>query len=125
TGRILLAAAASVVVVFCVKVWLQGQLYASATVMWQATLRGNPECWMCETNLAAEALARGTDEALREAESRLERASQIRPSAPEVYVGLGSLWQKTGRLADSVAAYDRAVALNPVSGTTRGNLRAA
>jgi len=105
--------------------WRQSHLYVDATTMYTETLRRNPNCLLCESNLAATLLARGTTNDVYRAIDHLHAAMRIDPSAPEPHEGLGIAYGKLGRLQEAVDAHARALALDPNFAVARANLQAA
>ena len=65
-----------------------------STTLWTETLKNNPACWLCETNLAVPLVARGTPDDLSRAIDHLRAAVRLHPNAPESHDGLGVALQK-------------------------------
>jgi protein O-mannosyl-transferase len=102
--------------------WHRSHVYADADTLWTATLRQNPLCWLCETNLAVPMVARGTPEDLNRAIAHLNAAIRLNPAAAESYDGLGVALQKAGRFQEAIVEHERALALNPYSREAHANL---
>jgi tetratricopeptide (TPR) repeat protein len=116
---------ALLVVVLGAAAWQQAHEYTDSGTLYAATLRKNPSCWLCETNLAVPLVARGTPADLQQAVAHLTAAVRMNPNQPEMHSGLGVVLQKSGRFAEAIAEYERAIALNPRFGEARANLAVA
>jgi tetratricopeptide (TPR) repeat protein len=118
-------AGAVLVAVLGIATWQESHEYADAATLYRATLRKNPGCWLCETNLAVPLVTRGTPSDLQQAIEHLTAAARMNPDQSETHSGLGVGLQKSGRLEEAIAEYQRAIALNPRFGEARANLAAA
>jgi tetratricopeptide (TPR) repeat protein len=104
-------------VVFALFFFLGWRSHQYATVfkdevtLWKYAAAQTPDSWQVQANLAATLIhANAPDEALEHAGI----AVQLRPDHPASYTGLGdALSLVPGRLPDALAAYEKALALEP------------
>jgi tetratricopeptide (TPR) repeat protein len=109
-------------VVLCVPVvltWRQQQTYIDQRVLWQDTLRHNPNAWIAHTNLGCLLEKEGRPE---EAMSCFHRALQLKPDAPEVLRNLALSCEDQGDVAQAMQYYRRTLEVNPRDAEARSNL---
>ncbi len=92
--------------------WRQAGNYRDGETLYRATLRRNPECWLCDNNLASTRL-HGTTAELNEAIGYLREALRLDPLSAEAHNNMGGALQRLGRPAEALAEHREAARLNP------------
>jgi tetratricopeptide (TPR) repeat protein len=90
--------------------WRQSQMYANSIVLYQATLKQNPGCWMAHNNLGIELAARRDHQA---ALDHFRTALRIRPNYAEAHHNLGLLLSNSGHLPEAIKQLQAALAIKP------------
>ena len=99
--------------------WRQTRIYANTDVLWQATLRHNPDCWLAHNNLGAALFRTGqVDEAIGE----FHEALRLNPDYPESHNGLGGALGKKGQTDDAIREFREAIRLESDYADARYNL---
>lgn len=109
-------------VVLTASTWRRNTVYASPQRMWEDVAQKQPRCARAWRGLAAVALE---EQRLADARSHLTRALTIHPHEARAYGGLGKLFLLQGSPGEAVAAYRRAVELDPNYFAGRSDLAAA
>jgi len=99
--------------------WKQCGMYANDEMLWQKTLRLNPDCWMaCNwLGLALEQKGR-VDEAI----TCFQAALQINPDGAETHNNLGQAILQKGQPDEAIAHFQKALQLQPHYKETHINL---
>lgn len=106
-----LAVCSALVVTLTVASRQQSAMYRDSKSLYEATLRGNPECWMAHNNLAAELSALGR---VAEAVQHYEAALKVKPDNAEAENNLGNaLALLSGREAEAIGHFEKALSLQP------------
>lgn len=111
-----IAAATTLFLIVCVPLaaltWQQASLYADAATLYEATLRGNPSCWMAHVNLGVIERDRPGADYSRALE-HFREALRLQPALPEAHYDLGVTLQRTNRASEAVAEFREALRLSP------------
>ena len=99
--------------------WQQSRTYSDPTILYQATLAKNPDCWMCRNNLGI--LLRNEGQ-LQAAIEQYEEALRLRPDYVEAHHNLGNAWLQAGQLPAAIGRYEQALKLNPSYPYAHNNL---
>ena len=117
--RVGLAAAGALLAILGTLTWMQCGMYRDVFTLYEATLHGNPGCWMAHNNLA---IALGGSDRVEEAIPHLEAAIRLKPDYAPAYNNLGNYLQRLGRTAEAVPQLERAVRLQPDYAVAHRNL---
>ncbi len=101
--------------------WSHSREYADERTLYEATLRRNPECWLCHNNLATPKLY-GSSADLAEAVTHLRESLRINPDDAEAHNNMGGVYQRMGRFEDAIAEHTKALRLNPQLVEARYNI---
>jgi protein O-mannosyl-transferase len=116
------AAASCAVAALAALTWRQSSEYSDIETLWQATIAGNPGCWLAHNNLGLALMAEGrTDEAVR----HYQKAIEIYPGFAGAHNNLGIALMKRGQPDEAVAQYRSAIDLEPGDAETHNNLAMA
>jgi tetratricopeptide (TPR) repeat protein len=96
----------------------ESALYASAEVMYRATIARHPDSWLALTNLAVIELDRDPSGAV----ARLQQSLRLNAGFAETHFALGRGLQALGRNEEAVGAYRTAIRLRPAHAQTYDNL---
>jgi tetratricopeptide (TPR) repeat protein len=107
-----LAVAAALVGVLAGLTWRQSRIYRDTETLFRATLQGNPEAWLADTNLGAILADRGRPQ---EAVGYLEEALRLHPALPQAQLDLGTALRALGRRDEAMAHYEAGLQLSPES----------
>jgi tetratricopeptide (TPR) repeat protein len=107
-----LLSGAALCALLAVLTWNQSKGYKDEATLYAATLRRNPECWLCHNNLATAKL-HGSNEEFDEALAHLREALRLNPRDPEAHNNMGGALQRMGRYADARREHEEALRLNP------------
>lgn len=89
----------------------QARVYVDPYVLYQTTIRLNPECWLAYNNLGT---WYADQEEYQEAIVRFQEALRIKPDLAEAEYNLGNTWVRfPGQLGAAVTCYERALRLRP------------
>ncbi len=98
----------------------QSRLYGGNTIaLYEASLRGNPDCWVAHNNLGTllDVLGRSG-----EAKQHFERALQLKPDSADAHFNLGLNLAKAGDSAGAIRQYQAALLIAPTYIKARDNL---
>ncbi len=90
--------------------WQQSRTYGDPTILYQATLPKNPDCWMCRNNLGI--LLRNEGQ-LQAAIEQYEEALRLKPDYVEAHHNLGNALLQAGQLPAAIGRYEQALKINP------------
>jgi tetratricopeptide (TPR) repeat protein len=99
--------------------WKQSLVYADVESLYRATIKGNPEAWMAQNNLAGLLIARG---AIDEAIMHVNKALALKPDNAEVHNNLGLALAKLGRVDEAIDRYRMALEIQPDYAEAHNNL---
>ena len=99
--------------------WVQCGMYRNPVTLYEATLRGNPACWMAHNNLATVLTLAGRFE---EAVPHLESAIKLNPGMAQAYGNLGDNLTRLGRAAEAIPHLEKALRLQPAYAVAHGHL---
>ncbi len=116
-------AAAAVLVLLGFLTFRESRKYANPTVLYEATLRDNPSCWLAHVNLGI-AIAE-TKGDLKQAMRHFEAALRLQPDLQEGHLNLGLAYQKLGRFEEAAANYEKSLGEGPEQAETYVALCAA
>lgn len=102
--------------------WRQSRIYRSATALFEATLRENPDAWLAHHNLAIMLAGSGHPEA---AIPHVEAVIRLRPSYAPAENNLGDDLLRLERPADAIPHFKRALELQADYAVARCNLGVA
>jgi tetratricopeptide (TPR) repeat protein len=102
--------------------WRQCRQYRDSQTLFEATLAGNPACWMCLVNLGNGALNAGD---VQGAIRLLRQALALNPNVSETHNDLGSALIRTGATVEAAEHFREAVRLSPNSVMAHTNLGGA
>jgi protein O-mannosyl-transferase len=104
------AVCGSVIVILSVFTFRQAKLYGSPRAIYQATLDGNPECWLALNNLGK---IEADDGNIDLAEADFRKALAIYPDSSNDHYNLAVQLAAKGRTDEAFAHYHEAVRLGP------------
>jgi tetratricopeptide (TPR) repeat protein len=90
--------------------WQQSRTYGDPTILYQATLAKNPDCWMCRNNLGILLRLQGK---LSESQKAFEAAVRIKPDYAEAHHNLGNALLQAGQVSEAIGHYQQALKINP------------
>ena len=99
--------------------WRQCQHYRDPETLYQVTLAGNPDCYLCLNNLGTLAFQAGRVE---EAATRFRAAVQLQPDSAEAQSNLANVLVERGAIAEGIEHYQQALHSAPRNVITRTNL---
>jgi protein O-mannosyl-transferase len=102
--------AAGVIAILSVLTWRQCQTYRDAETLYRATLDGNPDCWLAQSNLGSILYRSGR---IPEAVVHFDAALRLKPDLFEAQNDLGLALTATGRLQEATEHFDRAIQIHP------------
>lgn len=102
--------------------WQQSGIYRSATTLYEATLRENPDAWLAHHNLAILLASSGHADAAIPHE---EAVIRLRPNYALAENNLGDDLLRLERAAEAIPHFNRALALQPNYAVARCNLGVA
>jgi len=105
-----LALCLTVLLVFAIQVWQQGNIYRDAETLYQDTITKNPNSWMAHNNLGLILKGHGRH---HEAIAHFSRALQIKPKYAEAHNNLGNVLAREGEAAKAIAHFTKALELEP------------
>ena len=109
-----------VLALFFALTWRQVHLYRTVEILYQDTLRKNPDCWLAHNNLGLLRLDAGK---VPEAIDYFKAAIRTKPDSADAYNNLGNAYTKIdGHAADSVAAFEQALHHYPDMAEAHANL---
>ena len=125
-GRVVTAAAVAWIALLAVATRLQVPVWHDAETFWRHTLSRNPNCALCEYDLAnALTKQRRPEEAIphyREALTVLSRSPDMPPGPVDVHNNLGVALMQTGRLDEAGAEFEATLRLHRGDGDAEFNL---
>jgi tetratricopeptide (TPR) repeat protein len=99
--------------------WRQSRMYANEQLLWETTLRREPNSWMAHGNLGTLLLKKGqTDEGIRQYREEVK----IHPDSAEGRTALGTALANRGQLDDAIREFQEAIRLNPRLPQAHNNL---
>jgi len=111
---------AAVVGIFFLLTWRQAGNYRTDEILYQDTLRKNPECWLAHNNLGLLRLDSGR---VFEAIDYFKAALCVKPDCADAYNNLGNAYAKIpDHAAESIAAFEQALRNYPDMAEAHGNL---
>jgi tetratricopeptide (TPR) repeat protein len=105
-----LALCLTVLLVFAIQVWQQGNIYRDAETLYQDTITKNPNSWMAHNNLGLILKGQGRH---HEAITHFSQALQIKPNHAEVHNNLGNILALEGETEKAIAHFIKALELEP------------
>jgi len=105
-----LALCLTVLLVFAIQVWQQGNIYRDAETLYQDTITKNPNSWMAHNNLGLILKAQGRH---HEAIAHFSRTLQIKPNYAEAHNNLGNVLARKGETEEAIAHFIKALELEP------------
>jgi tetratricopeptide (TPR) repeat protein len=100
----------TVLLVFAIQVWQQGNIYRDAETLYQDTITKNPNSWMAHNNLGLILKAQGRH---HEAIAHFSRTLQIKPNYAEFHNNLGNVLALKGETEKAIANFIKALELEP------------
>ncbi len=95
---------------FAFLTWNQAQLYRSDKVLWETTLKHNPNAWGAHYDLGSIHLEQGDAET---ALSYFNRAIELNSNAADVLTNRGTVYFELKQYQQALQDYDRALQINP------------
>ncbi len=102
--------------------WRHSALFGNPAALYQATIDGNPDCWVAHYNLALELAASGQQQA---AIDHYRLAIRLKPDYVEAYNNLSREFMRTGNFEEAIKNLQQAVQAKPDSAEASSNLGAA
>jgi tetratricopeptide (TPR) repeat protein len=99
--------------------WRRSAIYCSAETLYNATLAGNPDCWLIQNNLGMMLLEAGR---LDEATDHFQRALAANPRLIEAHVNLGNVRVHQQRIDEAAMEYRKALQISPANAKANFNL---
>jgi tetratricopeptide (TPR) repeat protein len=116
------AVCATLLSALAVLTWQQSRIYANEETLWQATILGNPACWMAQDNLGLILANRGqTDEAI----AHFRAAVVAYPDGDVERNDLAAALIRKGQYSEAVDHLNKALAINPKFAEAEKNLAMA
>lgn len=105
-----IGAASALVAIVCVLTWQQCRLYGDGILLYQATLKENPNSWMVHNNLGIElANANRPEEAI----NHFQTALNLNPRHAVTYNNLGNALLAVGRLQAAIERFQQSLLIQP------------
>jgi tetratricopeptide (TPR) repeat protein len=111
--------AAPALVVLSAVTWKDAAIYRDSETHWQATLAGNPNCWVACYDLGND---RYNADRWEEAIGLYQRALALRPGYTQAQNNLANALMKVNRLEEAVEHFNKALKLEPGLSTAHYNL---
>jgi len=114
-----------VLAVLAVLTWRQSRMYSDVHTLYEATLRSNPRCWMCQINLGLFRAAIGQEQAAIE---HYQEVIRLRPNSAVAAVAdnnTGIALAHAGRLGEAINHYEQALQILPDYGYAHYNMGSA
>jgi tetratricopeptide (TPR) repeat protein len=108
--RTFTATAILIVLIFSVKTWTQGAIYADEMTLWTETLKSNPDSSLAHINIGLIMAEQGK---YREALRHCDRAIEINPGRASFYSNRGIAHAGLGDFKQAITDYDRAIEIDP------------
>ena len=115
-------AAGLAVVLFALLAWRQTGVYKDSGTLWEATLRGYPDCLAAHNNLAKWLMEQGRWEEARE---HCRDALAILPGDPTAHNNLSLIFLHQGKVDEAIAEAQKSIQSQPVSEVNRQTLARA
>jgi tetratricopeptide (TPR) repeat protein len=113
-----LGAAGLVLAVLATLTWRHAPVYADIEALWADTLEKNPDAWMAHKHYGASLLrdARTASEEIRRdklarAAEHFRTALELKPDDGDAALGLGTIFERQGRLAEATGMYRTAISV--------------
>jgi len=99
--------------------WRQSAVYRNLETLWQATIAGNPECWIAYNNLGVVLLDTGRrDDAIAD----FQKAVDVRPNHVEAHYNLGNALLQKGQVDDAIHQFRTTLEYDPGFAKAHNNL---
>jgi tetratricopeptide (TPR) repeat protein len=92
--------------------WNQSRHYVNAETLYRFTIERNPSCWLAHNNLGSLLLG-GSKAEVEDGMAHLQEALRLKRDYAGAWTNLGTALRTLGRYRESLAAHEKAAALNP------------
>lgn len=99
--------------------WNDAHLYRNSEAHWQATLAGNPDCWVAYYDFAND---RFNEERIDESIVLYKRAVELRPQYAQAHNNFANALMKVGKLEEAMEHFNKTLEIEPGLATTHYNL---
>jgi len=109
----------ALLVVLAILTWRQTRNYADAETLYNATIKGNPDCWLAHNNLGQLLAERDQVDA---AMTCYRKALEIKPDYAEPHINIGLALADQGNVDGAIAEYQEALKIDGDSAEAHYNL---